>query len=132
MSGLLRPWMGALLCVATLAACASGIRKDTGGSDRDLLTREEIQAASGEDLLTVIENLRPAWLRTRDRTIASPTSVSVVVDGIRWSGPGELRRVRVGEVLEVRFLSPADATTRYGPDMAGGAIVVRRRGRSPV
>ena len=82
----------------------------------------------GLDLLTVIQSQRPRWLRTRDRTFASATTVAVMMDGMRApGGAGALRSIRAAEVEEAYFLSPADATTRFGTDMAGGAIVVVRR-----
>ena len=51
-----------------------------------------------------------------------------LIDGVRQTGGiNRLRGMRVVGIRELRFLSAADATTRFGLDMAGGAILVFRR-----
>ncbi len=121
-----------LLCLGVLlgtAACAGpSSRVRSPRVDQNQLTQEELAVDPGVDLLTLIQSLRPRWLRVRERTLTGPTTVSVVIDGGRSAtGLSELRRIRANEVREVRYLSPADATTQFGTDMAGGAIVVSLR-----
>lgn len=116
---------------AVLAACATGGGRGEGGEDENVITRAELEQASGLDLYTLIDQRRPRWLTARgERTFAGENTVSVVVDGVRRGGVGTLRSIRTVTVQEVRYVNARDATTMYGPDMAGGAIVVTTR-RAP-
>ncbi|MBT8395992.1 MAG: hypothetical protein HKO65_19695 [Gemmatimonadetes bacterium] len=38
--------------------------------------------------------------------------------------PGSLRNYSAGTIRELRFISPSDATTRFGSGFQGGAIEV--------
>ena len=125
-----------LLAVMTLTlavvagACAGG---GGGGSSspsrssRSPITPDEIGERRTLDVYTVVEQLRPNWLRARGQ--ATPTGgvrlVQVVVDGtIQPGGLQVLRTLRGSQVQEIRYLSGQDATTRYGLDVEGGVIVV--------
>lgn len=48
-----------------LAGCASTGSKGDSSGDRDVLTREEIQAAGASNLYDVVQRRRPGWLRVR-------------------------------------------------------------------
>jgi hypothetical protein len=116
-----------------LTACASsGPTRDSPPTrDLDVITQEDIEKELGGDLYVMVSRLRPQWMRSRgDRTFVGPVEVSLIVDGVPWANNLErLREIRTVDVLEVRYLSASDATTQYGPDMAGGAILVfTRRG----
>jgi len=122
----------AQLSILLLGGCASG----GGGSgessfpesDPDSITLEELEPYSDWDALRLVEVLRPKWLRVRrTRTFVSETGLSVIVDNIPQGGVGRLRDIPVIEVRELRYLSAADATTRFGVGMAGGAILVYRK-----
>jgi len=91
-----------------------------------VLTQEELALEPGRSLLETIEALRPEWLRVRsNRTFVSETYVAVIIDGMRQDdGGGALRTYRTSQALRLEFMSANDATTRYGTDMAGGAILV--------
>ena len=108
-----------------LSACAS-----SGGTatrrNRDVLTQEELALEPGRSLLETIEALRPEWLRVRtNRTFVGPTLISVIVDGVRQTDGGSaLRTFRTSQAERLEYMSASDATTRYGVDMAGGAILV--------
>ena len=131
MRSFVRPRGFVLLAVAlslALSACAS-----SGGTraqrNRDVLTEEELSLEPGRSLLETIEALRPEWLSVRSsRTFASATYVSVIVDGMRQMDGGDaLRTYRTSQALRLEYMNAADATTRYGVDMAGGAILVTLR-----
>jgi hypothetical protein len=108
-----------------VGACAS-----SGGTstrrNRDVLTQEELALEPGRSLLETVEALRPEWLRVRsNRTFVSATYVSVIIDGVRQTDGGDaLRTFRTSQAEKLEYMSAADATTRYGVDMAGGAILV--------
>jgi hypothetical protein len=122
----------AQLSILLLGGCASG----GGGSgessfpesDADIITLEELEPYSDWDALRLVETVRPRWLRVRrTRTFVSETGISVIVDDIPRGGIGRLGEIRVIEVRELRYLSASDATTRFGVNMAGGAILVYRK-----
>ena len=126
-----RPWMaGALALSIVLPACASsGGSSGSAGSDSDVITQEELQADPAADLLTLIQGLRPRWMRGRGTTgFGGPTPPAVIVDGIEQPGRVDaLRAIRATDVEEVRYMNARDATTRYGPGMDSGAILITRR-----
>jgi len=119
-----------LLPVVVALTLAGGACASSGGTraqrNRDVLTEEELAREPGRSLLETIEALRPEWLSVRSsRTFASETYVSVIVDGMRQMEGGDaLRTYRTSQALKLEYMSAADATTRYGVDMAGGAIIV--------
>jgi hypothetical protein len=123
--------LAALLFLLGVGGCVSAGAGRTSGAaavDPDRISEEELAADPGQDLLTIIESLRPRWLRPRGRTFTGVAPVAVVVDGVPWQGGvGNLRSIRASDVRELRYLSAADATTQFGSDMAGGAIVVYRK-----
>lgn len=117
---------GALAVVALAAGCASGGSPSARGA-ADVLTAEEMEPWGAQDLLAVIQRLRPRWMMARKGVnFTERLPVAVVVDGLRQEGSVDgLRRYRAGDVAEARFLSARDATTLYGVGMMSGAIVVK-------
>lgn len=124
---LARRWVSMTLLLFVGGACASsGSGSDTTRSDPDVITLEELERDPTQDLLTLVERLRPRWTRPRtSRTFVSETHVSVIIDGVRQQGGlSSLRNYLASQAVELRYMSAADATTRFGVDMAGGAVVV--------
>lgn len=119
----------AVLLLAITVACATsgGSRAATGG--RDVITREEILAANVSTAEEVVRRLRPEFLRSRGQSSADPNANRpvVYVDGVRAGGPEALRNIAANDVREIRYISAADATTRYGTGHVGGVIEVRIR-----
>jgi hypothetical protein len=131
--GLLRPLVLPALLLGSLAlgavACASGGER-ADRADRDVLTQDEIQAEGDRirTALEAVEQLRPQFLRTRPAgTIMGRQAdpVRVYVDGVHWGDPRSLAQLRVEEVIEIRYVRPTDAQTRFGLDHSSGAIEVR-------
>lgn len=116
----------ALVLVAGLSGCAAGAGPRAARGSSDLLTAADMETWGADDLLTVIQRMRPHWLQARKAmNFTGPLPTSVVVDGMTQSGGVEaLRGYRAGDVREVRFMNANDATTRYGLSMMSGAIVV--------
>ena len=121
--------IAAIFC-CTIAACASG--GSGGGPDgrRDFISLIEIQRARvpGWSTYDLIFRLRPHFLR-------SPSAVSledrdpifpvVYVDEI-FHGPIELlKEFSIDRLESIQYLSPYDATTRFGSHIQGGAILIR-------
>ena len=86
----------------------------------------ELDGSSFLSAHNAIEQLRPTWLRPRAApTLGTPTFYPVVfVDGMRWGQLDELRSLGVSEVLTMEYMSPNDATTRFGIGHTSGAILV--------
>jgi hypothetical protein len=105
----------------TLGACASAGR---GGDDETRGTQNHIVRAELANLdqlsaYQAIQRLRPRWLRTRLGRAPVP-----IIDGAPRRDLRDLQTIRATEVEEMRFMSAADATTRYGTGYDGGAILV--------
>ncbi|MFL5385534.1 MAG: hypothetical protein ACJ8GN_23695 [Longimicrobiaceae bacterium] len=113
----------------------------------NLITAAELEGQTATDVYEVVRRLRPQWLRarptgslvdaTRRPTVspmtntASPSQVGLVlavfVDGSPVGDVGELRRLQVTNVRELRFVPSADAVTRWGRDYRAGVIEVTSR-----
>jgi len=77
-----------------------------------------------------IEYLRPGFLRLRPaaslRSAAAATPV-VYVDNMRRGGVDVLNSILVSTVQQVTYLSPGDATFKYGTNHPGGVIAVKTK-----
>lgn len=116
----------AVALAATLTACASSAGGTTGRTRDTPLLREELEKWSNQDLYTVIQRNRPAWLQSRATyTGMGRQEISVLLDGVlQQDGYEFLRGFRAGDAQEVRYMGAADATTLYGTGMSAGAILV--------
>jgi hypothetical protein len=123
-----RPAVLTAVALATvLAACASGPTGGSAGRSRDApIPAEELEKWSEQDLFSVIQRLRPAWLQSRATyTGIGRQEISVILDGvIQQGGYDMLRGFRAGDAREVRYMNAGDATTLYGTGMSAGAILV--------
>jgi len=90
----------------------------------NILEQEEIAKAHVDNAYDAVQKLRPAYLRPRPSGMNSRSMAVVFIDGIRRGAPEILRTVASTVVAEIRFLSAAEATTRYGLDLDGGVIDV--------
>lgn len=121
-----------LVCAAT-AACA-GRPGSSGGTERgdaDIITAAEMDASGHSDVLSLVQSLRPRWLRVRGASsIAGRETVKVYLDGSRLGGPESLRQLSTHSIGSVRYLDGLDATQRWGLDHGAGAIVVSTQGRT--
>ena len=142
-----RRWTLAL--ILGLAACASGGSGAGGsGGSADVITQAQIDEAPLGSALDVVRRYRPRWLQP----MRSPTSSgvaplvgrpgmpqdpgqlvvtdvypTVVQDGVRLGEISSLASVSARTVGSIRFLSPTDASTRYGSGYDAGVIEVSSR-----
>jgi hypothetical protein len=86
------------------------------------------------DLMTVVQRLRPQFLRPRgaasfgnNRSGKSVPVAQVVVDGVHRGDVQVLRQLSTQSVKEIHYMSAADATTRFGTGFDAGAILVTTR-----
>lgn len=121
-----------LLPLATiLLACAATQGQGTGPrrSSR-VLTADEIAEVVVLTAYDAVQQYRIHWLHSR----ASPTFLNpdgsppvLYLDGIRMDDISELGRIRAEVVERMEYLSPTDATNRFGTNHNGGAILVTTR-----
>jgi len=96
------------------------------------LTLQEIQDVETQynNMLSVIENLRPAWLQDRGNVslnLEGAGDVVVFVDGNRRGSVESLRQISPLNVGAAEYLNAREATTRYGTGYAGGIINIETR-----
>lgn len=111
-----------LVLAAGLSGCGAGTSvrgtPPRGASDR--IVEAELEPLYQLTAFEAVQRLRPRWLQTRTR--AEPM---VHVDGnIRSEGASALRNLRAADVQEMQYMSPADATTRFGTGYVNGLILV--------
>jgi hypothetical protein len=116
------------LAVIVMTACASG--QGTATAPRDVITIEEIQRLNVSTAMEIVERLRPEFLRGRGRVSMNQPEAQfpvVYVNGLRAGRLEALRTITASDVDEIRYISAADATTRWGTGHTGGVIAVRIR-----
>lgn len=115
-----------LLITFAVAACASS---GTGGGglrrDANLITAEELSDVSDRSVYEAIQVLRPQWLR---RTGFRNDLPSAIMDNQRYELE-ILETMSPDEVFSLRYISPSDASIRWGTGYPSGAIEVRTRQR---
>jgi hypothetical protein len=129
------------LLVLASAACARTAPPETDASlaadelpvaarlQTDVITEAELSKPTvGDiDVLTAIKRLRPHFLSTRGAVSArAPTAnqVRTSIDGGALTPVGNLSVIRVGEIREIRYLSPVDAAQRFGLMSGSGAVII--------
>ena len=120
-----------LLICAAASCSSSGFSRGMLLADRNVITTEEIDASRGSDrsAYDLIARLKPHFLRSRG--VASlrtgPTTAVVYLDGVLYGSLESLKTIGVESVRLIEFINAADATTRYGTNHVGGAILVQTR-----
>lgn len=112
------------LSLVTTAGCASGGSggQASSGSNRDLITSEELRALAPMNAYQAVQRLRGRWLQNRR---AGPPAVHV--DG-RFTGRIEvLQQYEIEEVQQLQFRSAANATTLYGTNYPSGVVEITTR-----
>ncbi len=122
-----------LLVLFSVGACQSTSGGSGGsGFPHDRITLEEMEELpdiSGLNARQTIQRLRPRWLRPRSSSLRARYLPVVFQDGIKMGGLENLDRVQSWQLNEIRHLSAADATSRYGTGYPGGIILlVTKRG----
>lgn len=146
-----------LFAAALLTACAAAntAAPRTRGS-ANVITAEEIATSGAPNAFQLVQSLRPEWLRIRgiqslsesthtigregkdaapvangDPRIQIPNAgraqVMVYIGQARLGEPRSLEQVLAADVASIQFLSPQQATLRYGSDHTHGAILVTMR-----
>ncbi len=112
---------------------SGGGPKTTAGSpargSANLILAAEIEASGATNALDAIQRLRPAMLRGRgavtlEPAAGGPVAIMLRVDDILVGTIDQATNIAALTVKEIRFMSPSDATTRFGTGYPMGAIVV--------
>lgn len=127
LAGTMASRAGRLLLLLTLVACgATGPARRSASSD--ILARAEIEASRATNAYELLQQLRPQFLRNRGAQSVKDPRAGYAVVYINDMPHGDLeilRSVSVTEIDEIRYISAADATTRWGTGHTGGVIQVR-------
>lgn len=130
-------WITLMVLAFTLGGCATAGERTQRTGSRDLLTAAEIQerGTAVETAYEAVQQLRPHFMRERSNPTmgvgaARVDPVRVYVNGVQRGGVQELERIRIEEVVSIRYVRPTDAQTRYGMDHGSGAIEVTIHGGS--
>ncbi len=116
--------------IVAISGCAHTTQLDEPRPRNNVLTRDEIVAAPVSNAYEAIDRLRPSFLRPHATGGRPATAYAIVfIDGVRRGALDVLRSVAANTIKEIRYLTAADATTRYGLDIEGGVIDVRLLGR---
>lgn len=126
----------ALVCVlaacggATSATGASQTQATPSGQSRSVLTQAQLTATNSENLYDAIAKLHSDWLSSRGPTSvtdATPTAVSVFMNGVSLGKAEALRDIRVLDVSEVRYWDAGQAAARFGMGHPRGVIEITRK-----
>ena len=121
-----RPVRLLLLLTTAIVACTRASNSPTGGN-RDVITEDEIAAASVVTAYEAVQKLRGNFLSNRGKTTilgkSSPMPV-VYLDGVRYGEIQTLRNISATQVQSIRLYRAWDAQQRYGNDVMGGVIEV--------
>ena len=116
----------AMVLLFGLACSSSGSSSgSTSSSNRDVLTRAELDESNSGSLYDAIQRLRASWLRPRGG--GSQAAVQVMMDGVRVGDTSFLQTIRPDNVIEVHYVNSRDATTRWGTGFSAGAIDIITR-----
>lgn len=129
----MRRYLFTLLAALLLWGCAStgtGTAEKPRGS-RYLIMEEEIVGSGATNAYDVIQQLKPDWFLQSQRrgvksiTIEDSGEPVVYVNDSRYGNVESLRSISSLNIVEIRFLQPSDATTRFGTGHVGGAFMVK-------
>ncbi|MFC1660156.1 hypothetical protein ACFL3S_01645 [Gemmatimonadota bacterium] len=119
----------ALGAIAVTACAAVG--PVTGSGGLRAIQIDEIGESSAEDLLELIENLRPSWLLGSDiRDPSDPEERGgpvVLVNDVPPRPLFTLQFMPLAGVEEIRYLTSNEAELRYRVRTPAGAILVKTR-----
>lgn len=121
---------GLIFACVLAAACSASTGSGSPRSSASIITTEELQASGYADAHTVVQSLRPNWLRVRGASsMTTREAVKVYLDGSLMGGTDHLRQISTQSISTLRYLDGLEATQRWGLDHGAGAIVVSTRGR---
>lgn len=121
-----------LLIGSTGCASTSTFPTARPAAHRDTLSMTEIDSyrTPGMTAYDLIAHLRPEFLKNRGINSFRekvPRTATVYLNGSPYGSIDALKSLNAGIVTGVRYLSAASATSQFGMDQTGGAILVSTR-----
>lgn len=114
-------------------SCAAGAPSDSArprSSSRNVISQEELAELPAQlNAYEAVQRLRSTWLRTRGVAgMGSSQAVMVYVDNVRAGGVDFLHSRPLDGIVELRYFSGTDATTKWGTGVGAGVIeLITRR-----
>ena len=124
-------WSAAFGMIVVSAACSATVRT-ARPSDRSwaglryALTERELERTGVGTAYEAMERLRAEYSRI-GRGQTGDDEVPVYVDGTRMTGVLLLRGIPSSTIALIGWVTPQDATTRFGTGHSSGAIVIVTR-----
>jgi hypothetical protein len=123
-----------LLALAAVVACAakkSDRASPNLGSDRNVITEEEIRSVPASNLYELVAKLRPQMLRAHGQSTLGGSTASdfpiVYLDGRNYGDIGALRSLIPSQVSLVRYYDATNAAGKFGAITGSGVIEVLTR-----
>lgn len=119
----------ALLSSGCVGAAAGSGALGTAARSRNVITAEEIRAASATNAYDLVRGLRPAWLYKRGpQSVTQESDIIIYLDRTRLGDVSALREIPAANLSFLEFLDPAAANFRFGAGHPYGAIVLSMDG----
>jgi hypothetical protein len=114
------------------AGCSTGPASGASypAPNRTVLFADEIDKSGGlgRNAYDLLAQLRPEFLRSRGATTlqknSAPSTATVYLDGVKYGDLQSLKLISAEHITIIRYLNGSEATTRYGTDHVGGAILI--------
>ncbi len=131
-----------LVCFAVLAAFTTGCASSKNANDEDIIhivpdqqrspnviTAYEIETSGTSTALQAVQRLRPNFLVLHGAANRKTGDQGIIVylNGSKLGDTSALSSIAAGEVKTIEYLTPNDATQRYGAGHTHGAIIVTRK-----
>ena len=123
-------WRISILVLGLLGtACAStgSAIRPVGFAGREVITAAEIVASRVQDVYQAVVQLRPEFLRRRSLTFSQPyrtAEIMVFLDDMEFGTTESMRNIPLARVRQIRYLTPSEASLRWGGQHPGGVILV--------
>ena len=113
------------ILVTIIISCSSTVTSNKPMKQRNKILQEEIVELKGvNSAIDIINVARPNWLRSG---VGTSSNISVYQNGMYIGGLSELNYISVQTIIDMKLLSPSEATTIYGTNNMLGAIEIRTR-----
>ena len=113
------------ILVTIIISCSSTVPSSKPMKQRNKILQEEIVELKGvNSAIDIINVARPNWLRSG---VGTSSNISVYQNGMYKGGLSELNYISVQTIIDMKLLSPSEATTIYGTNNMLGAIEIRTR-----
>jgi hypothetical protein len=104
------------------AGAAGGVRPRAGAGER-AARGEEIGRSPAPNVFELVQRLRPGWMQERAGS-GGRGYPAVFVGPQAYGGIDRLREIDTSNVIEVRFMNAAEASSRFGRGVPYGVIQV--------